>query len=318
MHGFRRNRRAFTLIELLVVIAIIAILIGLLLPAVQKVREAAARSTSQNNLKQLALACQSCGDAYGGALPPLYSPGSTTLRGPFATQVGNLHYFLLPYMEQTALYSGGTAFTTATVQTAVIKPYQASLDPTAAAGLASTGWAATNYGANAVVFGNATVTLTSGVPTAVTYNPVSALANSQYYGRPTMPATFSDGTSNTVVFAERKSNCTGNASTGGGSALAAGMTVGPTAPYSNWLPAFSHASLAAGATTAGTFTFVGIEGTTTPANNCTFNRAQALSAGGSQVAMADGSVRNVTTSVAVATWAIVQTPGGGEVTPSDW
>src|SRR4030081_2478305 len=106
-------RRGFTLIELLVVVAIIAILIGLLVPAVQKVRDAASRMTCANNVKQVVLACHNYHDA-NKKLPP----ASATLGG----KIGSAHYFLLPYVEQGALFqqSNGIAFN---VRTGVVPVY---------------------------------------------------------------------------------------------------------------------------------------------------------------------------------------------------
>jgi prepilin-type N-terminal cleavage/methylation domain-containing protein len=178
--AYRSRTRAFTLIELLVVIAIIAVLVGLLLPAVQKVRDAAARIQCTNNVKQLTLAMHTYHTSRNGRLPN--AEGASPLQSPFIA--------FLPFIEQETAYK---TLSTATPDTGRhIVTYQCPADRTYQIGGLSTpaaiaGLGLTSYAANYQVFG------------------LSA--------NPNISTTFVHGTSFTIVITDKFAACNSTAGT---------------------------------------------------------------------------------------------------------
>ncbi len=211
MKRTRLARQAFTLIELLVVIAIIAVLIGILLPAVQRVREAANRTKCTNNLKQIGIATANFYDQHN-VLPPgnYYFPYTNPLI-PSVQAFGQAppQVWILPFIEQNAVWElmlanpGVNATVVWNGNAPFVPPmYLCPTDTTRPAGataIGSTVQSFGNYAYNGQVFGSVVTSVAGGVPTCSSFS----------WNGSTTYQNITDGTTNTVFWTEKMGYCDG-------------------------------------------------------------------------------------------------------------
>ncbi|MBA4065136.1 MAG: hypothetical protein C0501_15760 [Isosphaera sp.] len=326
----------FTLIELLVVVAIIAVLIGLLLPAVQKVREASARTRCQNNVKQLVLGVHSFENTFN-LMPvavhwraPFYNASTFTpgarLGSPNGTNHGTWCSDILPFIEQEPAFNVlRPQYTSASPNSGTaeaqmkslgsIKTFVCPSDPSSGGGgmgpnISAVGFGSANY------YGNVMVMRVNNAPQSLTRS---------------MP----DGTSNCIFVAERYQHCLDN-----NSGLTAYAAWGSTTAFPNGdpfdSPAYGSVTARSAAVNLRAQGVAGDPGFWTQgglpdlgnaaipwqsqptAVTCLANRLQSGHTGVMVVGLGDGSSRTVTTALSFATWANAHIPVDGNVLGADW
>jgi prepilin-type N-terminal cleavage/methylation domain-containing protein len=331
------KRRGFTLIELLVVIAIIAILIALLVPAVQKVREAAARTQCANNYKQIGLGLHNFEGTFK-RLPPLYSGGALSKKFPNAA--GTPHVLLLPYIEQDNLWKlmadpkltpsvylptyptgAGNA-----AQLKVVNTYVCPADPSMQDGIqqgSTANQAGTSYSANAMVFGGNTTTVTPPHQKVLQ----NTTANGGWDSGLSI-ARIQDGSSNTIMFMHSYSRCgasvtgttwgytpdspakLGNPPVNFGTAALGGPAIHMSSTLDNGGVAFDSAKA----------NQIHFQNMPNPSSTAACNPAFPATPHSSTmlVLLGDGSTRTVTPSILVSTWWAACYPADNMPPAADW
>ena len=332
-----KRRSAFTLIELLVVIAIIAILIALLVPAVQKVREAAARTHCINNLKQWGLALHNCNDTFRRLPPALAVFPGASLAPEGAFGVGTFH--VLPFVEQDNLYksSKGTLVTNKgtipnvyypgnnlvyqrPVSTFICPSDPSHVDGTATVTYSNNTWTfgVSSYGFNSLIFSkeNGIFYTNPPTPNGKGYDPE---------GKARIPTDITDGTSNTMLIAHKYSVCTNASWPIGGSFWAYSALTSPKLPVPMETPRALYpgfqisffASVAIGASSIGPQSLFQVQPSPF-SGKCDPMRAATPHSGVMTACLADASVRNIAAGISPNTWWFAATPSGGEVLGPDW
>ncbi|MCI0637654.1 MAG: DUF1559 domain-containing protein [Gemmataceae bacterium] len=300
----KRQRLAFTLIELLVVIAIIAILIGLLLPAVQKVREAASRLHCANNLKQIGLAMHHVNDTRQ-YLPPGFAPSAvqriTRAAPPYNGPFGRTFFhWILPYVEQDNIYKALDPNQTynGLQYWQVIDTFVCPSDPSSRDGKSQTpyggahNWGVSNYAVNYLVFGNPPQGHTEGG------------------GR--ISTSFPDGTSNSITHAEVYGTCgwTGDLGYMYGSLWADSNSI--------WRPHFCTNTTHKDPSGAGFTSCRMFQVQPNWMTQCDPSRAQSPHSGGMNVLLGDGSTRFLAAGIEPSTWQRACHPRDGQPLGDDW
>ena len=344
------KRSGFTLIELLVVIAIIAVLIGLLLPAVQKVREAAARAQCQNNLKQISLALHNYHDVNSRFPPAVLMPyaqaGNDPLTGGAANPFGpNWAIFVLPFIEQPALYAQANPasypgtnnlanfasynLSWRTVRGAVVKTYRCPSDTgqdvpfTDPAGAPrEPGWARGNYAASG---GTADTDHHIGGDSGTPNDPFPGLSKGPVmainYGCRLTDVT--DGTSNTFLVHEVRVGVSSADRRGtwamglpGASIVCAGRDYNPTP--NNRLEQSDEIEGCPNFWFAGIGTKNGMGCRTDGVRYSMAGQARSRHTGGVNACFADGHLQFVRDSISQRTWVLLQSTNDGQVAGDDY